>query len=279
MSDLFSSAEWFFPNSRFPDPGAVTDLCIAAHQDDSEIMAYHPILEGYITPGRSFGTVILTDGASSPRSGDYASCSDEEMRTIRIQEQKEAARIGHYAFLGLLGHSSRAVKDPAEETVVREIADLLLRLRPRFVYTHNFADKHDTHAAAALRTLAALRSVRDSYRPEQFILLEVWRGLDWLCDGDKLLMDTAGEPELALRLLSVYRSQIQGGKDYGKAALGRRYANATFLESHSTDSFVSCSYGLDATELIGNDDSPREFILERIGRFADEVSDRLNRLS
>ncbi len=279
MSNLFSSAEWFIPGDRFPAPGTVTDLCIAAHQDDSEIMAYHPILKGYQAPNRSFGTVILTDGASSPRTGDYAACSDEEMRRIRIREQKEAAIIGRYAFLGLLGHSSRTVKDPADETVVRELADLLLRLRPRFVYTHNFADKHDTHAAAALRTLTALRSVRDEYRPEQFILLEVWRGLDWLCDEDKLLMDTAGEPDLALRLLSVYRSQIQGGKDYGKAAIGRRFANATFLESHSTDSFSSCSYGLDATELIGSDVSPQDFILGRIDRFASEVSDRLSRLS
>lgn len=86
-------------------------------------------------------------------------------------------------------------------------------------------------------------------------------------------------PNLAAALLGVYDSQIAGGKRYDSAALGRRLANATFYASHDTDSFESCSYGIDITDFINGTLPPQDFICEYIHRFEKEVRERIRRLS
>ena len=87
-----------------------THLAISAHQDDIEFMAYAPIAECFGSSGKWFGAVVVTDGAGSPRSGIYADYTDEEMKKVRIVEQKKAAFLGEYSFLALLGHPSKEVK-------------------------------------------------------------------------------------------------------------------------------------------------------------------------
>lgn len=255
-----------------------TDLCIAAHQDDIEIMAYGPISACYEQQTRHFTGVCAADGAGSPRCGAFADYTDEQMKLARIEEQKEAARIGKYSAQVFLGYPSSALKDAADLEATESIAQVLLATRPKIVYTHNFADKHDTHVAVALRTLAALRKVRNTYRPEHFYGLEVWRDLDWMRDQDKICFDTAKNPEIAKRLLTVYESQVAGGKRYNLAAIGRRYANATFFESHAVDVSTSQSFGMDMTALITNDQTPQAFIAEQIAAFAEEVKTRLSHL-
>ena len=254
-----------------------THLCVAAHQDDVEIMAYAPIAECYDCGQKHFMAVTLTDGGGSPRTGRFARCTDEEMIRLRMGEQQKAAELGRYCALAMLGHTSNAVKggDPA---VTEELAELLLRVRPQILYTHNLADKHDTHVATALRTVEALRLIRSDYRPERVYMMEVWRGLDWLCEEDKALFDTSPRPQLAADLLDVFESQIEGGKSYRSAALGRRIANATFFESHRVDGGSSLSYGLDATDFVYSPQTPQEFIGQCIARFREDVQSRLERL-
>ena len=72
----------------------ITYLCIAAHQDDIEFMAYAPIAECFGSKDKWFGAIIVTDGAGSPRSGLYADYTDEQMKEVRIVEQKKAATVG-----------------------------------------------------------------------------------------------------------------------------------------------------------------------------------------
>lgn len=256
-----------------------TDLCIAAHQDDIEIMAYGAISACYEQENRHFTGVCAADGSGSPRCGAFADCTDEEMKKIRILEQKTAADLGKYTAQIFLGFPSSQLKNVSDPAPVEEIAKLLLQTRPQVVYTHNFADKHDTHVAVALRTLAALRAIKDTYRPDKLYALEVWRGLDWVRDCDKVCFDTANYPELAERLLTVYESQVAGGKRYDLAALGRRYANATFFESHAVDVSGSQSFGLDMTELIDSEETPASYIARQIDAMAKEVSQRIARLS
>ncbi|MDR0221738.1 MAG: PIG-L family deacetylase, partial [Lachnospiraceae bacterium] len=64
-----------------------THLCIAAHQDDVEIMAYGAIAECYAATDRWFSAVVVTDGAGAPRAGAYAALTDEEMQKVRAREQ------------------------------------------------------------------------------------------------------------------------------------------------------------------------------------------------
>ena len=87
-----------------------THLAIAAHQDDIEFMAYAPIAECFGSSDKWFGAVVVTDGAGSPRSGIYADYTDEEMKEVRIVEQKKAAFVGEYSFLALLGIPRRQSK-------------------------------------------------------------------------------------------------------------------------------------------------------------------------
>ena len=252
-----------------------TDLCVAAHQDDIEIMAYAPVIACYSNPDRWFTGVVVTDGAGSPRSGIYANCTDEDMKRIRAKEQKNAALIGQYSAQFLLAYKSAEVKNPHNQALSDELKDILLSCAPHTVYTHNLADKHDTHVATALQVIKALRQVPAQNRPQKVVSLEVWRSLDWLCDQDKLLFNAGERPNLSAALLGVFDSQIAGGKRYDLAAAGRRLANATFFASHEVDDADSVCFGLDITELMESDLDPLTFINRRIAHFQQEVNSRI----
>ncbi len=275
-----NNAQLFIPDNA-PENQALartTALCIAAHQDDIEIMAFGPIAECFGKDDKWFTGVVVTDGAGSPRSGIYEKYTDEEMKTVRAAEQKTAASIGKYSAQILLAYPSSEVKDPANDALVNELKSIIEKCRPEIIYTHNFADKHDTHVAVALRVLSAVRLLADENKPKKVYSLEVWRGLDWLCDEDKAVFDTSSHKNLAASLLGVYDSQIEGGKRYDLAALGRRTSNATFFASHNVDSSDSMNYGLDITDLVLDESiSPEGLISKYIDKFKDEVISRIER--
>ena len=275
------TAELFVPDGL--DTAAAlartTHLCVAAHQDDIEIMAAAPIIECFQQTDRWFTGVVVTDGRGSPRDGLYKNYDDEEMRLVRFKEQKKAAVVGEFAAQVLLDHPSKSVKDAANRQPVEDIAALLQAAFPRFVYTHNLADKHDTHVGVALKTIAAIRSLPASLRPEKLYGCEVWRDLDWLVDADKVGMDLNQHENLQMALLGVFDSQIAGGKRYDLASMGRRRANATYFASHGVDNTLGLSYAMDLTPLIQNpSNDPLEFVQEFILRFAQDVTARLKRV-
>lgn len=257
-----------------------TSICIAAHQDDIEIMAYGPIVDCYGSDDKWFTGVVLTDGGGSPRAGIYGNYTDDEMKKVRANEQKTAARIGKYSAQFLLSYSSGEVKLKNNNAVIDELKNILETCKPAVVYTHNLADKHDTHVAVALLVIKAIRAMPEDIRPSKLYSMEVWRGLDWLNDSDKTVFDTSRHPNLAAALLGVFDSQIDGGKCYDLATLGRRTANATFFASHNVDNSDSVSYGLDITEIIKDDKlSPDDLIERYMDSFKREVKERIKRVS
>ena len=256
-----------------------TELCIAAHQDDIEIMSYGAISKCFGKSDEWFTGVVVTDGAGSPRSGIYENYSDEDMKTVRIAEQKQAADIGKYSAQLLLSYKSSEVKSANNPVLIAELKEIILQCSPNVLYTHNLADKHDTHVAVVLNVLRALRQIPENQRPEKIISLEVWRALDWLCDEDKTVQNTGDYPNISAAILGVYDSQISGGKRYDLAAQGRRLANATFFASHDVDELESASFGLDITELVNSNKDPAEFINAYIDKFKNEITNRINSLS
>jgi LmbE family N-acetylglucosaminyl deacetylase len=275
------TAEIFVPDALPPDQALkrTTHLAISAHQDDIEIMAAGPILECFQRRDRWFTGVVVTDGRGSPRNGIYEHYSDEEMRQVRFKEQCKAAILGEYAALILLDYPSREVKDTST-LPVEDLAVILKATHPQRVYTHNLADKHDTHVAVALKIIAAIRSLPKDERPQKLYGCEVWRGLDWMVDSDKVGFDLSRQENLQVALLGVFDSQISGGKRYDLASLARRRANATYFESHGVDMTTGLSFGMDMTALILEDGkAPLEFIQETIQRFIQDVTDRLHRVS
>lgn len=256
-----------------------THMGICAHQDDLEILAVHGILECFHKPGRAFTGVVVTDGAGSARDFEYANYTDEEMKAVRRVEQKKAAFVGEFAAQLLLDHPSRLVKDPSERVVVDDLVRALEVARPEVVYTHNLCDKHDTHIAVVLRTIAALRLLPRELRPRKVIGCEVWRDLDWLPDSLKVVMDVTAHENLQAALLGVFDSQIAGGKRYDLAALGRRKAHATFSESHGVDRTQGLVYGMDLTPLVEDDSlSPLEFARSLVHALAADVEARVGGL-
>ncbi len=93
-----SNSEVYVPDGKNQNEALsrTTHLCIAAHQDDIEIMAVEGILLGFENPDVHFTGCVVTDGHGSPRAGKFANVSDDEMAQIRVEEQKEAARIGKF---------------------------------------------------------------------------------------------------------------------------------------------------------------------------------------
>ncbi len=256
-----------------------THVAIAAHADDVEFMAWHAILECYQQPGKALGAVIVTDGRGSPRSGPYAAMTDEQMRAARLAEQKQAASLGGYAWLACLDFRSDSVRRRPSAALHKDLRALLEAARPRVVYTHNLADRHDTHVAVALHVIAVLRALPAELRPAKLWGCEVWRGLDWLSGADRQVFDVSAREDLTSALMEVFDSQIAGGKRYDLATSGRKRSNATYAEYGQTDRASLAEYAMDLTPLVAD---PRldvhAYVAGLIERFGDDVAARIRRL-
>ena len=259
----------------------VTHLCVAAHQDDIEILAYDGICDCLDEPeAKAFGGVVVTDGAGSPRSGVYSDFTDEQMLAARRGEQRAAARLGGYAIQIQLAHPSADVRRPGHAGVTADLETIFGGCSPEVVYLHQPADKHDTHVAVFLRCLEALRALPAERRPRRVVGAEVWRDLDWLIDADKVALDSGRRPELARELLKVFDSQVAGGKRYDLAALGRRLAHATFATSHATDRLTGITWAMDLTPLVSDPTRDvADYTLGYIERLRSDVAARLARFA
>jgi LmbE family N-acetylglucosaminyl deacetylase len=273
--------EVFIPDNKPMEEAILrtTHIGIAAHQDDLEIMAYDGILKCFGSDKNWFLGIIVTDGRGSPRNGLYKNYSDKEMIQIRKQEQKKASIVGEYGALIFLNYSSSKIKEHKNKNLKEDIEEIVILSRPSVVYTHNLADKHDTHVCVGLRTIQALRDIPGSLKPEFVYGCEVWKDLDWMIDKDKIIFDVSDRQNLALALLGIFDSQICGGKRYDLASIGRRRANATYYKSHNTDNSSSLIYAMDLTPLIKKPDlSITQYIKDYIKKFSLEVSEKIEKL-
>jgi LmbE family N-acetylglucosaminyl deacetylase len=274
------TARLFIPDGK-PEVEAlarVTHLGIGAHQDDLEFMAFHGILACYHSEEEWFGGVTCTDGAGSARTGSYARYSDAEMMAVRRREQEQAAAVGRYGAMIQLDYPSKIVKDAQDTTLRDDLQAILAATRPRVIYTHNPADKHDTHIAVVVPVLQALRALPRELRPEQVHGCEVWRGLDWMPDEEKVVHDLSAHENLAAALNGIFDSQIAGGKRYDLATLGRRRANATFFASHATDEAQMIAFAMDLTPLVHDDSLDIvDYVTGFIDRFKADVTAKLGR--
>lgn len=280
MIALNPLARLTIPDGLSGDPAIArtTHLGIGAHQDDLEFMAFHGILACYDRTDRWFGGVTITDGRGSSRAGKFRDWTDDQIAAERIREQEAAAVIGQYSFIAQLGFGSAAVRDATQTAVRDDLRRILEASRPEVVYLHNLADKHDTHVGCALRCLEAIRQMPKADRPRQIFGCEVWRDLDWLVDGEKTAMPISARPELARALNEVFATQIDGGKRYDLAVLGRRTANATFSNAHNTDQETAMQWAMDLTPLAQDDNlDPLAYTVGFIDRLKADVTTRIRK--
>ncbi len=281
MKLYLESAEIYIPDGQKLENALAhtTHMGIGAHQDDLEIMALSGILECSQRDDKWFCGVVVTNGSGSPREDLYKNYTDDEMRVVRRKEQKKAAIVGEYSAQVQLNYPSSAVKGGNKAVVTEDLINLFEATQPEVVYTHNLADKHDTHVGVALRVIEAIRRLKAADRPKKLFGCEVWRDLDWVVDEDKVTFDVTAHGNLQAVLLGVFDSQISGGKRYDLATMGRRRANATYFESHGTDIANGMICAIDLTPLIKDlDKDPRTFLNGFTERFSEDIADRLMRL-
>lgn len=275
-----ATADVFVPDGTPIDEALkrTTHMGIGAHQDDLELLAFRGILHCLYSKGRGFTGVTCTDGAGSPRAGAYASYTNKEMQVVRWQEQRTAASIGRYNAVIQLKYPSSVVRDPRDRNVASDLRDLLLAAQPSVVYTHNPADKHDTHVAVAATLLTVLRELPAAKRPKKVYGVEIWRSLDWMPDEDKVVLDATGSEHMAAALLGVFDSQISGGKRYDLATLGRWRANATYLQSHDVDKAQHSIFAMNLTPLVRNDKLDiADYVVGYIDKLRQDVKGRLDK--
>jgi LmbE family N-acetylglucosaminyl deacetylase len=251
MSYSQPKAHTFVPDGASTEAALqrTTHLVVGAHPDDVEFMAWHPILECFQNPRLWLTGVVASDGCASPRAGQYADYSDQQMIEVRLKEQRHAAITGEYSAVVHLMHSERGqVMGGSPRPLVEDLKQLLQQSRPAHVVTHNLADSHPHHLVVAVATVAALRELE--YKPQTFHGGEVWRGLDWLTDHDKMTFDVSSHQNLTAALMGVFDSQITGGKRYDLATAGRKRANATYHQATSTDQASVLEFGMNATRWI-----------------------------
>jgi len=275
-----STAEIFVPDGQPVGMALqrITHLGIGAHQDDLEFMAFHGILACYASAEKWFGSVTCTNGSGSARTGVYEKFTDAQMMAVRRREQNTAATIGQYGVMIQLDYPSSAVKSSSDTGLKDDLKLILGQTRPQVVYTHNPADKHDTHIGVVVAAIQAMRELARNQRPKKVIGCEVWRNLDWLPDAEKVLMDVSGRDNLAAALNGVFDSQIAGGKRYDLATLGRRSANATFFESHATDKTTQLVFGMDLTPLVADElGDIVDYVAGLVKAFENEVRKKLSK--
>ena len=281
MDLTLDTAEVFVPDGLPVEEALAraTHMAIGAHQDDLEIMAFDGILQCFQREDRWFCGVVVTNGSGSPRDGLYGGYTDEQMQGVRRKEQRKAAVLGEYGAQVMLDYPSSAVKDNADKAPVEDIRQLLKTAQPEVVYTHNLADKHDTHVGVTLKVIEAIRGLTVPDRPLHVYGCEVWRDLDWMVAADKVAFDCSAQENLQAALLGVFDSQISGGKRYDLATQGRRRANATYHQSHSTDVTTGMTFAMDLPPLIEEPARDvRAYVQEHIDRLARDVGERFARL-
>jgi LmbE family N-acetylglucosaminyl deacetylase len=241
-------------------------------------MAFPGIVECFHSAEKWFVGVTCTDGAGSARGGDYANVDAKEMCAIRKREQETAAVVGRYGAVIQLGYSSEAVRRSGSVDLVADLEQILRLATPEIVYTHNLADKHETHIAVLAAVITALRRLSASDRPHTLLGCEGWRGLDWMLDSEKILLDVSRHDNLAAALNGLFDSQISAGKRYDLAVSGRRKANATFLNAHQGDQCEDICLAMDMSPLLKDDAlDVAEFALGFVDRFRADVIARLAR--
>jgi len=274
QAEVFAPGGGDWPSSL----ASTTHLGIGAHPDDLEIMAYPGICACRGQKNLRFSGVVATDGAGSPRSGSSEKLSAPDLVKTRREEQKNAAVLGGYATILQLGYPSAEVRGSGRSSLTSDLFQILKAAKAKVLYLHNPADRHETHIAVLLASLAALRQLPSADRPAEIYGCEVWGDLDWVPTKQVIRLPCAAPADFGPSLLRVFRSQVDG-KRYDLAAAGRRRAQATFADAYTPDQADEVVLALDLKPLVKNSKlTLAEFVSSLTGEFQKQTLERIRRL-
>jgi len=252
---------------------STTHLGIGAHADDLEIMAFPGICACRGRNHLHFSGVVATDGGGSP-----SKLSGQELVKTRMEEQKQAAGLGGYATVIQLAHPSAEIRGTGRKALTADLLQILKTAKPRTLYLHNPADRHETHIAVLLACLDALRQLPSAEQPAEIYGCEVWGDLDWVPVDKVVRLPCPAPADFGPNLLRVFRSQVEG-KRYDLAAAGRRRAQATFADAYQADQAEEVVLALDLKPLVQDPKlSLADFVSPLIGNFQKQTMERIRRL-
>lgn len=194
-------------------------LCIAAHQDDIEMIALHGISQcfrnGYRMANKNFHGATLV--------------KPEKDYERRINEQEVAAVVGRYETIKNFEFDDLLEVRSRHDVVIVAVSRLVLKTRPRFIYTHSPFDIHGAHVGAMFCVVEAIkRAMRNSdWRPEKVYGVELWGSLDWLPEKFKETLILENCKRLSEDLLSSFESQ-NTDRDYTGGFFARTKSNGVF---------------------------------------------------
>ena len=256
-----------------PTLASITHLGIGAHADDLEIMAYPGICGCRGQKNLRFAGVVATDGAGAP-----SKLSGQDLVKVRMDEQKKAADLGGYAAVIQLAHPSAEIRGTGRKALTTDLLQILKATKPKTLYLHNPADRHETHIAVLLACLDALRQLSSGERPAEIYGCEVWGDLDWVPADKVVRLPCPAPADFGPSLLRVFRSQVDG-KRYDLAAAGRRRAQATFADAYKPDQAEEVVLALNLKSLVDNPKlSLTDFVSGLTGDFQKQTLDRIRRL-
>ena len=91
---------------------------------------------------------------------------EERNATGNKEEQNQAAVVGRYSAMLQLGYSSDEILNKKGSIKLKEdLSSILKETNPIIVYTHNPADKHDTHIGVLYAAICAMRELPIGDRP------------------------------------------------------------------------------------------------------------------
>ena len=256
-----------------PALAATTHLGIGAHADDLEIMAFPGICACRGQTVLRFSGVVATDGSGAP-----SKFSGQDLVKVRMDEQRQAADLGGYATVIQLAHPSAEIRGKGRKDLTADLLQILKAAKPKALYLHNPADRHETHLAVLLACLDALRQLSSGERPAEIYGCEVWGDLDWVPADKVVRLPCPAPADFGPSLLRVFRSQVDG-KRYDLAAAGRRRAQATFADAYKPDQAEEVVLALDLRPLVENPKlSLTDFVSALTGEFQKQTLDRIRRL-
>jgi len=269
QADAFAPGGGAWPSAL----ASTTHLGIGAHADDLEIMAFPGICACRGQKDLRFSGVVATDGAGAP-----SRLAGQSLVKTRREEQKQAAGLGDYAAILQLAHPSAEIRGSGRQALTVDLLQIFQAAKPKFLYLHNPADRHETHVAVLLACLKALRQLPPAERPAEIYGCEVWGDLDWV-PADKIVRLPCPAPtDFGPSLLRVFRSQVDG-KRYDLAAAGRRRAQATFADAYNPDQAEEVVLALDLKPLVENSKlTLAEFVSSLTGEFQKQTLERIRRL-
>ena len=189
-------------------------LVVAAHPDDPEFLAGGTVA-GLAKEGREIAYVIVTNGDKG--SGDRGVTS-EQLRPIREEEQRQAARVLGVERVEFLGYEDGEVEDTRDlrRDVTREIRrwrpDLIITLNPHRTYD-NFPGWHRDHRTTARVVLDCVYPLARDHLSfpellphyEPHTVREVYL-IQW--EQPRLVIDITETMELKLEAIRCHASQV-----------------------------------------------------------------------